>query len=270
MPPPIGLVIALESEARVLLGSGALQPMHGYGIRHLQLAPDLDLVLASDGVGIDAARRAAQGLAEHGVSALVSVGVAGGLAPGIDVGHIILPSQILQTDGKRIFGAWLPDVAGIDDAHQCLTADGIAVRRGTVLTVSEGVLTRDAKAALFARYRGLAVDMESAAVARVASEAGLPFFGLRAVCDPAEKTVPKELYEILDGDGKIRPGSVVMGLVRRPALVLDMWALGRLFSSARNSLKHAWQVAVHRRLLQRIASNSACSLTVSEDVGPNP
>jgi len=244
--------------------------MNGYGVRCLRLSTDLDLVLASAGVGMDAARAAAQGLVTQGVSALVSVGVAGGLAPEIESGHIILPSQLLQTDGRRVLGAWEPDIDGIDDAHQCLTDNGIPVRRGKVLTVSDGVLTRDAKAALFAQFRGLAVDMESAAVARVASEAGLPFFGLRAICDPAEKTVPSELYEVLDSGGKIRPGIIAMSLIRRPALVFDMWAMGRLFASARNALKQAWQVAVHSRLLQRVVSNSGCSATVSADAGQNP
>ena len=270
MNSPIGLVVALPSEARTLLGPGPLQPMDGYGLRRLKVNSELDLILASAGVGIDAARIAAQGLITHGVSALVSVGLAGGLAPGIAAGHIILSSQLLQTDGRRVFGAWKPDAQGIEGAYRHLTARRIPVCRGTILTVAEAVLTHDAKAALFVKFRGLAVDMESAAVARVAAEAGLPFFGVRAICDPVERTVPNELAAFLDAGGKIRPGTIAMSLARRPALVVDMWGMGRLFSSARKALKHAWQVLVDDRFLQTIGSNAACSSAVSADVGPNP
>ena len=270
MPPPIGLVVALSSEARTLVGPGRLQPMDGYGIRRVTGTPTLDLILVSAGIGVDAARRAAQGVIAQGASALLSVGLAGGLAPGVDTGHVILPSQLLQTDGRRIFGAWEPDPAVVKRSHDCLSARGIPVHRGTVLTVDEGVLTTDAKAALFDRLRGLAVDMESAAVACAASDAGIPFFGLRVVCDPAGRTVPQELYAFIDAGGTIRPGTIARSLVRRPALAFDMWVMGRLFRSARSALKEAWRAAMEDGLLDITVSIAACSSTVSMDVGPNP
>jgi len=270
MNAPIGLVVALPSEARILLGPGSLQPMGEYGVRRLEADPDLEFILAIAGVGIQAARIAAQGLITQGVSALLSIGLAGGLAPGIAAGHIILSSQLLHTDGRRVFGAWEPDIAGIEGAYRHLTARGLPVRRGKILTVADAVLTHEAKAELFTKFRGLAVDMESTAVARVASEAGLPFFGVRAICDPVERTVPNELAGFLDAGGKIRPGTIAMSLARRPALVFDMWGMGRLFLSARKALKRAWQVLIDDRFFQTIGSNAACASAVSADVGPNP
>jgi len=270
MPSKIGLVVALASEAKTLVGPGPLQPMDGYGIRTITVNPTLDLIVGSAGVGGDAARKAAQGVIDHGASALLSAGLSGGLDPGISPGDIILPSRLLLTDGRRIFGAWEPDPAVVEGAYYCFATEGMPVRRGTVLTVDDGVLTPDAKAALFAQFRGLAVDMESAAVARVAFEAGLPFFGLRVVCDPAERNVPKELYGFVDTKGNIRPGTIAKSLIRRPALVFDMWAMGRLFSFARNALRKAWEVAINAKLLEQIDASTACSITVSMDVGPNP
>jgi hypothetical protein len=60
------------------------------------------------------------------------------------------------------------------------------------------------KRALFDRTKALAVDMETAAVARAANQSGLPFFAFRIICDPANVSVPEALFRCVDEKGKPR------------------------------------------------------------------
>ena len=50
--------------------------------------------------------------------------------------------------------------------------------------------TEDAKRAAWRETGALAVDMESAVVARAADAAGIPFLVLRAIADPAVRELP--------------------------------------------------------------------------------
>ncbi|MDE1921822.1 MAG: hypothetical protein KGI55_00230, partial [Gammaproteobacteria bacterium] len=78
----IGIVAALGAEARTL---GRTE---GIDVR-------------VSGIGLDAASRAARSLADAGVSALISWGVAGGLDPALRPGAIVLPVAVIADDGRR-------------------------------------------------------------------------------------------------------------------------------------------------------------------------
>jgi hypothetical protein len=98
--------------------------------------------------------------------------------------------------------------------------------------------------------------MESAAVARVAQEVNVPFFGLRVICDSAQQTVPHELSKCLDSCGEIRLPSVLLHLARRPSLAIDIFRLSRNFGSAMPVLRRAWRILIRGNLPQQIASMS--------------
>ncbi len=67
----------------------------------------------------------------------------------------------------------------------------------------------------------LAADMESHAVAEVASAAGKPFIIVRAISDAADQALPVAATRFLGPDGQIRPRALI-GIIARP------WELARL------------------------------------------
>jgi hypothetical protein len=95
------------------------------------------------------------------------------------------------------------------------------------VTVDELVATRDRKAQLREATGAVAVDMESALVLRAAARLGVPGLVVRAVSDPAGRSVPRELVRLVTDDRRPRPGAVGALLVRRPALIGDALALRR-------------------------------------------
>ena len=256
MKPTLGMVVALASEARALLGLGRRQWVNQQKARCLRPADDSRLIIACAGVGVTNALAAAHRLVAQGVSALASSGLAGGLDPHLGPGHIVIATRLLHMDGDKIEGPWNADPTGVALAHNRLTAEGFPVRCGTMLTASQEILTRDRKQSLFGRTQGLAVDMESAAVARVAQEVSVPFFCLRVICDPAQQSIPHQLSRCLDTCGKIRLPSVLLNLARRPSLAIDIFRLSRNFGSAMPVLRRAWRILISANLPQQIASMS--------------
>ncbi len=104
--------------------------------------------------------------------------------------------------------------------------------------------TASEKAALRAATGADALDLETGAALRAAHAAGLPFAALRAVCDPAERSLPPVALVALDAQGAIGIAAVLRALAREPgqiagvlALAADAWAARRALRDRVRSLR---------------------------------
>jgi adenosylhomocysteine nucleosidase len=179
------------------------------------------VVMTCTGVG---RRRADQGvralLEAFSVRGLVGAGVAGGLSPGLRGGEILVGDPV--RDASAVLGA--PDASWVEHA---LRSEG-APRRATLVTVEQLVWSAAGKASLWrtcSPAQPAAVDLESAAWARVAAEKGLPYLILRSVLDVAEEDLPELLAHCQDPDGGLSRAKVVRQALLRPGLVPDLIAL---------------------------------------------
>jgi adenosylhomocysteine nucleosidase len=75
--------------------------------------------------------------------------------------------------------------------------------------------------------------MESAAIAQVAAQAGLPFLALRVIIDTASDELPAAVIAASAG-GRLRVGRLIGGLLRTPA---DVGALIRLSARYRIAIR---------------------------------
>ncbi len=198
----IGLVTGLRAEARIAGRIGTAR---------------------AGGGTPDGARLAALALVAEGVTALVSFGLAGGLDPALLAGDMVDAAEILA-DGVR----YATDAGLVARLH--------GRPSGTIVATSGVVATAAAKAALHGDTGAVAVDLESGAVARVAREAGLPFAVLRAVCDPAIRTLPRAALVALDAHGAIGGWRIALALFKRPGDIAGLLALARDAARARAAL----------------------------------
>lgn len=133
----------------------------------------------------------------------------------------------------------VPDVVLSQDGHWP-THPPLAARLGTVngaLYSGGAVLaTAEDKEKLFGRTGALAVDLESAAVAETAARHALPFAVLRAVCDPASRSLPRAALVALDPDGRINGKAMVRELMQRPQDMVALVVLGSDAARARRAL----------------------------------
>ncbi len=153
---------------------------------------------------------------------LISFGLAGGLHPSLRPGAIVIPDVVLSRDGH-----W-PTHPSL--AARLGTVNGALYSGGAVLATAED------KEALYLRTGALAVDLESEAVAETAARHALPFAVLRAVCDPATRSLPRAALVALDPEGKISGKAMVRELVQRPQDMLALMVLGSDATRARRAL----------------------------------
>jgi nucleoside phosphorylase len=179
---------------------------------------------------------AAGQLADDGATALVSVGMAGGLDPAQRPGDLVVGSAVALPDGRVIAAdrSWWPRIlAVLADAAGAAPGRRPKVLVGTVYGSDAAILETTHKLDLRTRTGAIAVDLESAAVACLAAERGLPFAVVRAIADPADRPVPALSLAGMGADGTMRPWPVIRRLIVAPQ---HLPALVRLGIDTRRSL----------------------------------
>ncbi len=167
----------------------------------------------------NAAREAARAIARFRPALLVGAGVAGALTPGLAAGDILASARILDESGETP-----PPSRRLLEA----ALEGTHIRAGTLLTLARPAVSAAEKAALAESTGAPAVcDMESAAWARAAAAAGVPFLVLRAVSDTAEEDLPRYLARCMNAEGGIRRAAVALQALLHPATIPDLVRMRR-------------------------------------------
>jgi hopanoid-associated phosphorylase len=211
----IGVVTGLRMEARRVRG--------------------LDLAVACSGGSPDKARSEAARLVADGAAALVSFGLAGGLAPELRPGDLLLPETVRGAGAA----SWSVDPIWRERVHARLAAGGLNSIPGAIVGSDNIVATASEKRALYEATGAQAVDMESHWVATVATVAGLPFLVVRALADPYDQVVPQVAREALRPDGRVRIRATLGGVIRQPGELMALLRLGRQSARGLASLRRA-------------------------------
>ncbi len=164
---------------------------------------------------------AAGALLDGGATALLSFGLAGGLDPALRAGDVVVPAAVISR-GVRY-----------------ATGDVIArAAVGLLVGADAPVATVEEKRRLWRETGAAAVDLESGAVARIATERGVPFAVLRVVCDPAERALPAAALAALDARGAIGLGRVLAAVAGDPRQLVALLRLAGDAAVARRALRH--------------------------------
>ena len=161
-----------------------------------------EVVAVLSRIGKVAAATTATVLIERfGVGRIVFTGVAGGLAPGVSVGDIVVADSFLQhdLDASPIFPKYEVPLYGLSrfSANPQLSAQlaaaarealpGVTLHRGLVISGDRFVATTaESRALQSALPEAMAVEMEGAAIAQVCHDYGLPFAAVRTISDRAD------------------------------------------------------------------------------------
>lgn len=217
----IGIVVALAAEARALpAGHGAFARHHRYQV-----------MLA--GPGPRRAEQAASALLGQGCDALLSFGLAGGLDPSLRAGALLNASAILTAEQ-----ASLPCSDALRTLLECELGDDV-LHGAALYSAEQPVVSHAHKRALHERLAVLAVDMESAAIGRVARGRDVPFAALRCVVDPSDFSLPRAALVGMAEDGGNRPLASAAALLRRPWELPDLIRLALWYGGALRALRNA-------------------------------
>jgi adenosylhomocysteine nucleosidase len=214
----IGIVGALEPEIRAFGRRRSRRPG----------GPRGDAVLrAVSGVGAERAYGAGRRLIDAGADALVSWGTAAALVPVLEPGSLLLPRKVIARDGTAfaVEGEWQQAI------RERLSGEHV-VHTAPLADAGEPLLSAADKRTLAQRSGAAAADMESAALAALASEAGIPLLVVRAVVDSADVAVPARLAAATRRDGSLSVASTLAWLASSPSQWLTALRLARGFRAA--------------------------------------
>jgi len=218
-PPTIGIVTALELE-RGWIGS----------------TNERCLVVVG-GMGRARAEAATTRLIDRGATAVVSWGIAGGLDPELEPGTVVIPEFVVDGEGgrRRANPGWRGRLLAKIESL-------VPVSGGPMFHANDVVTSPARKHELHDRWGAAAVDMESAGIARIAQDAGVPWLVVRVVGDVADQELPKAVIGLSDEYGRLRVAAIA-GLVFRPRLWPTLITLGRANAAAGRSMRRVWEEA---------------------------
>ncbi|MBI2831360.1 MAG: hypothetical protein HYX79_03790 [Chloroflexi bacterium] len=194
------------------------------------------LLLVKTGMGKQRAESAARlALEQYPVSALVSMGFAGGLTGESKVGDIVLCSTLYCNDRHgNTDNALQSDAKLLALCSQALTGKVTRLRQGKTLTVERPICTPDEKLAAGQSYRADVVEMESYWIASVACEKHIPFIAVRVISDDSKDLLPP--FEIFKTGGGLKWHRALPYFLLHPRRAAGLIVLRRRAREAQNNL----------------------------------
>lgn len=211
--PKVAVVAALEREVGRLTRTWSRVDRDHQGRRFVFFERD-EIVLVCGGIGVQAARRAAEAvIALYSPALLQSVGFAGALDASLHAGDVFTPGIVVDArDGSRV---------EIDGGNE-----------KAILVTFMAVAGIDQKANLAQAYGAHAVDMEAAAVAAAAHKHGIRFAATKVISDEVSFEMP-QMDRFIDAQGQFRTARFARFAALRP------WLWSRVAVLAGNSRKAA-------------------------------
>ena len=190
-----------------------------------------NLLLFVSGIGIKNVTIAVDLIAPK-VSHLISWGTAGGLTSNLKAGDLLIPDVVsdknkicYSTDSKfnKILVESLP--SGISFSSELISEST------TILNdINE-------KEAFRRQNNAVACDMESASIARLASEKGIPFNALRVVTDDYSTRIPKSVSLSISKDGDFSKTKFLFHTIKHPKEIVQVIHLAINFRKVKKTMK---------------------------------
>jgi len=217
----IGIITAMPEETQAIIRAlpYTQKIRTDGGIRHHALLAGHEVVIAEAGMGCANATAAARQLiADLRPDLMVSAGFCGGIAAELRVGDAVLATGLVMVaDGE---------LKKVPVSLSPLGSEFLSRQSGEQSRVFAGLFA--STTVIIPKHRLAAllpvdapypvVEMESAAIALLAGENGIPFVGLRTVSDPFDEELGFSLEELCDGQMRIRIHRVLMTVARKPRI----------------------------------------------------
>jgi adenosylhomocysteine nucleosidase len=221
---------------------------------------DVEWHLIKTGIGHQNARLAAEAVVlALAPDALISTGYIGGLGTE-GVGALILGTRLQDWTRER-------STMTIPVNERLLAAAGVAAReagrawsQGPLITVASVVWRASEKQALATASGAIGVDMESAAVGRVAALGKIPFLAVRTVSDKVGEDLPMDLNMWLSASGALRG---IIAVIKQPSLGRGFYRLKCQADEADETLRRFFHSFVTALQSCHLSPHSDLSVAVS-------
>ena len=238
----IAIITAMPEESGAVLKGAKLceKSLLSGRKRYHTLIDGHDVVLVEAGMGMLNAGWAATALAVEQPDLMISAGFGGAVLPGLRVGDAVVAEQLLHWGGESF------EEAAVGFYGHTAVASTLNLFRGAFITCDVILDKKSLAQKLPAGTANPIIEMESAAIARVAAAYGIPFLGVRTVSDPWDEELYFSIDEFCDDTMRIRPAKVLATILKRPRIIPQLIRLALNSRVAAASLANSMLRLLHR------------------------
>ena len=213
----VAIIAAMPGELKYLVRAWPHSTRNGVDF-WAQRDPEDEWIVACAGAGLDAATRAFAAVEDGGpVDLLLSIGWAGALTSNIEAGKAYNAAGVIDVrTGERF---------------RCDAGAG-----ELWVATSPKVADETEKRRLASTYNAALVDMEAAAIARLAHMRGIPFYCVKGVSDGLDEKLP-DFNRFIAPNGRFQTPKFVLFALLRP------WHWPALIRMGENSKKASQSIA---------------------------
>jgi adenosylhomocysteine nucleosidase len=195
-----------------------------------------NILVAHAGTGPANAIKATEALLANGSCKLISWGCAGALDSTLNAGDLCMPKIIIAENRQHYstHSDWHQHTVNILSKLQPIYSAPLSETSSIVSTSVD-------KKALHDALGSIALDMESAAIAKIAQKADIPYLVIRTIADTANMNMPEAVNFALNNEGSIDIKKLIIYLLTHPNEIPCLIKLGIAFRSARKKLKYVAQ-----------------------------
>jgi adenosylhomocysteine nucleosidase len=226
----IGIIAAMPQESNALLrlieqrSCSKLGPYRCYRFR----LSERECWLLTSGMGFQRAAQATRALIEAAhPQLLVSAGIAGAVIADLEIGDVVACGNACRLDKQGRPGPLQPlarlSEAAWQAAEQALQPSEARLYHGTAVTTRSAQFIQHQPAPL----ENPVLEMETAAIAGVAAEQGLPLLSLRAISDGPRAPIPFDLETMMDEQDNLRTGEIIKTMLGHPQMLPSLVRMGR-------------------------------------------
>jgi len=239
----VGLIAAMPQESNALLRyiKDRKRTLLGVfrGVRFRLI--DRDCVLITTGMGIKRAMEGTRALvATTNPHLLVSFGIAGAVNNDLNIGDVINAESTFLMDNGVLGRRWALaslSKAAWNAASQALQQNGAQLLAGTSITTrGSQVLPNTTE-----KLSNPILEMETAGIAQVSVEMGIPLVSIRSISDGPQAPIPFDLEALLDANDNIRVGKLLTMILRKPQIIFQS---GQILRNSKVAADHAAQALI--------------------------
>lgn len=216
LPCDVALIFALGMECGPLVDqlqdvASTKRPKH---VEHAGSLAGKLTVVAESGVGQEAAARTTREIIRaYEPRWIVSAGFAGALREPLHRGHMLMANSVCNIAGEEL-------------QIELKMQPTPKLHVGRLLTIDQVLKTAAEKQVAGEKHDALACDMETFAVAKECSLAGVRFLSVRIISDGLEDELPREVETLLNEKSLAKQAGIALqAIMKRPGAALDLWKL---------------------------------------------
>jgi len=198
---PVLAIVPTEGELDELvdaLATGGLSIETGQAGRvGRQLVPAMGLVLAHGGLGKTQFGIQTQYMLDQGqYSLVICAGAAGGLVDEVAVGDVVVATETVEHDIRKVGSEMVPrfpgDAAALARIRCTSFPERFRVHLGGVASGDEDIVSTERRRACHRTTGAIAVAWEGAGGARACAFMGVPYLEIRGIADQADERGPRD------------------------------------------------------------------------------